>query len=163
MKDKLTFEQECKLIANGEDLPKAKAIEEMASKLNELFIPCIGYTNDFMRLEIAQELLKYYQPKLPEDSVVLTREEYSDYLILQKNHEFIREKAKELQADNERLYKNIGKFKELTVKETAEKILKEVKDLFINTNYNIDWIFNKLEEIANREGVEIKENKDENN
>ena len=42
-------------------------------------------------------------------------------------------------------------------KEMAKKILNEVKDMFINTNYNIDWIVNKLEEIANREGVEIKE------
>lgn len=45
---------------------KQKQIEEMASKLNELFIPYIGHTNDFMRLEIAQELLKHYQPRLPE-------------------------------------------------------------------------------------------------
>lgn len=38
-------------------------------------------------------------------------------------------------------------------KETAERIINEIKDMFINTNYNIDWIVNKLEEIANREGV----------
>lgn len=68
----------------------------------------------------------YFQPKLPDDAVVLTKEEYSDYLILQRNHEFIREKAKELQEDNERLYKNIGKFKDIVRKQTAREILNKV-------------------------------------
>lgn len=62
------------------------------------------------------------------DKVVLTKEEHSDYLILQQNHEFIKEKAKELQADNERLYKNLGKFKDSVRKETAREIYNKAKE-----------------------------------
>ncbi len=89
-----------------------------------------------------------YQPKIPEGSVLLSSEEYSNYLILQTNHEWLREKAKELQADNERLYKNLGKFKESVCKETAKEILERGK-------YNMpewlkDWIVEQF-------GVEVEE------
>lgn len=115
-----------------------KEIEEMLAKLNRgefCQTDCFGCCGDG-KLDITckvvvenleKEILKHYQPKIPEDAVVLTREEYSDFLILKNNHEFIREKAKELQADNERLYKNIGKFKELTRKETAREIFELLK------------------------------------
>lgn len=81
--------------------------------------------------EIVINGTKFY--KISGDSVALTKQEYSDYLILQKNHEFIREKAKKLQADNERLYKNIGKFKEIVRKqasiEFSEKVKTKIKEL----------------------------------
>lgn len=70
--------------------------------------------------------------KIPENAVVfipteekhaiLSQEEYSNYLILQQNHEWLREEAKRLQEDNERLYKNLGKFKDSVRKETAREI-----------------------------------------
>ena len=60
--------------------------------------------------------------KIPEGSVVLSKEEYSEYLILQNNFTNAKEKCEKLQADNERLYNNLGKFKESVEKETLEKI-----------------------------------------
>ena len=97
----------------------------------------------------------YYEKgyrKISEGSVVLTSEQYSNYLILQTNHEFIREKAKELQADNERLYKNLGKFKESVRKETAKEILKAVLE-DIGEFYAGDIV----EELAKKYGVEVEE------
>lgn len=103
---------------------------------------------------VAKELSRFYQPKLPEDSVVLSKEKYSDYLILQQNHEFIREKAKELQADNERLYKNLGKFKGLVSKETAEKIYDFV-ERYIMDDAEVELLVKQWFE--EQFGVEIKE------
>lgn len=94
----------------------------VAKKLLEKYQPKLPEGALVISREEKQKLLKgmYEQGKFgvladleKDGKVVLSREEYSDYLILQKNHEFIREKAKELQADNERLYKNISKFKEI--------------------------------------------------
>lgn len=96
-------------------------IEEMAKTLYDYrfsYDDCIAGSEE----DIAEYLIKQGYCKILEGSVVLTKEEYSDYLILQTNHEFIRERAKELQADNERLYKNLGKFKESVEKETLGKI-----------------------------------------
>ena len=44
------------------------------------------------------------------DKVVLSKEEYSDYLILKNNYDHAKDEAERLQADNERLYNNLGKF-----------------------------------------------------
>ena len=38
--------------------------------------------------ELAEELLKYYQPKIPKDSVVLTKEEYEKYQNLKRDVEY---------------------------------------------------------------------------
>lgn len=59
---------------------------------------------------IAEEVLKYYQPKIPEGAVVLTREEY-DELTLTKQSIF------ELLEDRE----------DETRKETAEKFAERLK------------------------------------
>ena len=66
--------------------------------------------------------------KIPEGAVVLTSEMYSDYLITQTNNAYLEEQVKKLQGDNERLYKNIGKFKDAVRKETAEKIAERAKE-----------------------------------
>ena len=99
--------------------------------------------------------------KIPEGSVVLTSEQYSNYLILQTNHEFIRERAKELQADNERLYKNLGKLKESVRKETAKefaskvKECKEIKEL-VEFGYIVSYVdlCKEIDELAKKYGVE---------
>lgn len=74
----------------------------------------------------AEALYNAGYRKIPEGWVVLTSEQYSNYLILQTNEEWLKNKATELQADNERLYKNLGKFKESVRKETAKEIFEKV-------------------------------------
>lgn len=124
---------------------KQQQIEEMARAMCEPFdramvgqpcTKCRTYDRNCYTIHQAEALYNAGYRKIPEDSVVISIEEY--------------EKLKYTWITDSDAYKK-------GCKETAEKILNEVKDMFINTNYNIDWIVNKLKEIATREGVEIKE------
>lgn len=100
----------------------------------------------------------YFQPKLPENAVILTKEEYSDYLIFQRNHEFIREKAKNLQEDNERLYKNIGKFKDIVRKQTARDFVKDLLQELDLVGYDkSDFCVTAVKLVAKQYGVEVEE------
>ena len=74
---------------------------------------------------------------IPDGAVVLTKEEYSDYLLLKNDYKHASEKLKELQGDNERLYRNLGKFKDSVRKETAREILKE---LITNCQYTFNSV-----------------------
>ena len=151
---------------------KEKQIEEMAKMLNKLFIPYIGYTNDFMRLEIAEELLKYYQPKIDKDSVVLSREEYEKLLArpLETMGDFVISKIKN--KDYELVKKeNYDKLCHLAYfgyddvyekgsKETAREILKEFYKQFVvytcvGDYYTETEINNTIQELAKQYGVEV--------
>ena len=58
---------------------KEKQIEEMAKDIDDRLIEARGWLGSMNRGKgywIAQKLIEHYQPKLPEDSVVLSREEY---------------------------------------------------------------------------------------
>ena len=104
--------------------------------------------------QIAMNFYEQCYRKIPEGSVVLTSEQYSNYLILQTNEEWLKNKATELQADNERLYKNLGKFKESVRKETAKEILQEVKSLLFPEEASLlAW----LVAIADKYGVKVEE------
>lgn len=111
---------------------------------------------------IAESLIKQNYRKLPKGSVVLTSEQYSNYLILQTNEEWLKNKATELQTDNERLYKNLGKFKEQVRKETAKAFAKELRNfIYLCDDIEIDCntyekISNKIDEIAKQFGVEVQ-------
>lgn len=92
-KQKLTFEQECSLIANGEDLPQEKQIEEMemAREIHKALLNCHNNYNchkcefmhdtpmSFCKAEyIAKAISEYYQPKIDKDSVVLSKSELEE-------------------------------------------------------------------------------------
>ena len=68
-----------------------------------------------------------------------------------------------MQADNERLYKNIGKFKEQVRKETAKAFAKELRNfIYLRDDIEIDCntyekISNKIDEIVKQFGVEVEE------
>ena len=128
---------------------KEKQIEEMAKDY-------YGYSID---LEddckfVAEEMYNKGYRKLPEDSVVLSREEYENKKIIVE------------MSGGHKLKLTIGKFGEMskvleeyTRKETAEKILNETMRIpVIDGKFvKVDDLIDKLEEIATREGVEIKE------
>lgn len=84
---------------------------------------------------IAEELIKYYQPKIPEDAVVLTREEAETiYGTLKANEEFIfdlQEAAmvckKEMEEAQEVAVKEIVEYVQQARKETAEKFAEKAR------------------------------------
>lgn len=58
---------------------KDKSIKEMAKVIDDRLIEARGWLGSMNRGKgywIAQKLVEHYQPKIPEDSVVLSREEY---------------------------------------------------------------------------------------
>lgn len=127
-----------------------KQIEEMAKDIsiawqNANKQSCISKSIPLCEL-IAEELAKKYQLKLPEDSVVLTKEEHKQWL-------------KDCIESNKVV-------EERTRKETAREILKEVaitiKTQSVN-DYNFDdkvieepILLEKLKELAKQFGVEVE-------
>jgi hypothetical protein len=109
---------------------------------------------------IAEHLTEQGYRKIG-DSVVLSKEEYSNYLITQTNNAWLKEQAEKLQADNERLYKNLGKFKQSVSKETAEKIWLQAKTIVDKTKHLVqgrEYLhIDALKEIVKSCGVGIKE------
>ena len=141
-------------------------IEEMAEELSHDIFEDENETI----MELSRHLVAKGYRKIPEGSVVLTSEQYSNYLILQTNEEWLKNKVTELQTDNKRLYKNIGKFKESVRKETAEKFAEKVQD-YLNDKVceefgdyacdvtyftiDVDKVISDVFEIAEQFGVEV--------
>lgn len=130
---------------------KEKQIEEMVKDLKENLRLCAGVKLLDHQVEtIAYELLKKYQPKLSEDSVVLSREEYE-----------------KLKTDNEVLGVELERTSTLLVnasKETAgkynDKLVAIIQHLFdigqIDFKAKIEFL-KENEKILKQFGVEIKE------
>ena len=138
---------------------KEKQIEEMANCKNCVHqkmcidkISCGVLTADkdgYLKLKC-----NYYQPKLPEDSVVLLREEKQEYENLVKL--LIYDKP-----IKSRVYEFVKDTKEQARKETAEKFVKGLIDK-LKDNVNADNVdfFVEVKKMANETakqfGVEIK-------
>ena len=118
------------LCRHGEFKNYSKAIEWAEQESNGQEFTIEEYENE--------KLYEQGYRKIPEGSVVLTKYEYSDYLILKNKYAHARERNERLQADIERLYKNLGKFKESVQKETAEKIFERFEYCPI-CGEKIDW------------------------
>ena len=130
---------------------KEKQIEEMSK---EIFNTCawrFGNPNDYKEVfnDIAEDLTKLNYRKLPEDSVVLSREELNE--IINQTKETEKNYYKRVVIPQER-------------KETAEKIFVEVLDcesLKVIRDMGWETIFNDINkeilELAKQFGVEIKE------
>ena len=150
---------------------KEKQIEEMAKVIDDRLLEARGYLGSMNKGEgywIAQKLVEHYQPKLPEDSVVLTREEIdsAEYFYVQDGELKLIEKGRGKFITNE-WYKELlmkmplGHELAKERKETAEKILNVIhKELWdektpiANTFVNVDI---KVRELVKQFGVEIKE------
>ena len=108
-------------------MTKQEQIEEMAKVIRPIlenrtdicFIPDLDKP-------IAEELLKHYQPKLPKDSVVLSREEFKNYCNLSVENEVLKEEKEQFENDVCNYEMNLqhltGELEQVR-KETAEKIL----------------------------------------
>ena len=99
-----------------------------------------------LRREIARIYYNAGYRKLPEDSVVLSREEYNLLINIKK---FFETADGEISAGNLLVY--LKEFKEQERKETAEKILKAF-EYCNDTNFYAKWL-----ELCKQFGVEIKE------
>lgn len=98
---------------------KEQQIEEMAKVIDDRLIEArvwLGSMNRGKGYWIAQKLVENYQPKLPEDSVVLSREEYDEIKIYKS---YIPE-----------MKKAFDKVRNAAIKETAEKILEKIRNSF---------------------------------
>lgn len=99
-------------------------------------------------LELASENdCCYYQSKLPEDSVVLSRKEYNEIKMYQS---YIPE-----------MKKAFDKVRNAAIKETAREILREIRGYYPVDLEHCDkgeaFILELCYELANKYGVEIKE------
>ena len=144
---------------------KEKQIEEMAKLIDDRILEAnawIGSMNKGEGYWIAQELVKHYQPKLPKDSVVLSREEYE---IL----------TKDIEHPTDEVLKKLIVGKNMLVEKAIEDTRKEMAEKILNTEFFIFEIENRSEEyqkgymqavreccsrkdeLAKQLGVEIKE------
>ena len=125
-------------------MEKDQQIEEMAMSIAE----CNGTTCDNCALKckayITCEILydKDYR-KLPEDSVVLSREEYNEIKMYQS---YIPE-----------MKKAFDKVRNAAIKETAEKILNELIDSSNKITFFDCRMALGLDKLAKQFGLEIKE------
>ena len=103
-------------------MDKQKQIEEMAKELHDLILDTPFNGTEASCDKIAEELLKHYQPKIPENSVVITREEY-DELQVGKDFDY---GYHEGYKNTEAYYENFKLPKER--KETAEKFARRLKE-----------------------------------
>lgn len=107
---------------------KEKQIEEMAMAK----IICNAINNKELKhcdiqcnvdcLGIAKELLKHYQPKLPKDSVVLSREEFKLLTDIKDLQQQVQDSLSSMSEDIERIEKQASK-------ETAEKCKEDISQL----------------------------------
>lgn len=130
---------------------KEQQIEEMAKVIDDRLIEArvwLGSMNRGKGYWIAQKLVENYQPKLPEYSVVLSREEYDEIKIYKS---YIPE-----------MKKAFDKVRNAAIKETAEKIL----DLLVpdckacDENWHSGCLCLRAtlaEKIAKQFGVEVEE------
>lgn len=131
-----------------------KQIEEMSNLINKNLFNYLNQDNlsckDVCDL-LANDLLKYYQPKLPEDSVALSKEEYEEYQDLLKNFDNY---LFEYRKFADKCIENKGK-------ETAEKIYLQAKAVVDATKHIVQGRkylhIDALKEIVKSCGVEIKE------
>lgn len=124
-------------------------IEEMAKDIQNAVNGCVKYWAEV----IAKYLTEQDYRKLPKDSVVLTKDELEDKVIITKKEY---DKLKYTFNCGYPVYKQ---GLEEGSKETVEKILNYIADLRIITNGKVCAydLVNQLEELAKQFGVEIKE------
>lgn len=139
-------------------MSKQEQIEEMAKLIDDRLTEAnlwLGSMNKGKGYWIAEKLIEYYQPKLPKDSVMLSREEYERL----KRVENEKDRLYEIKLDLENQliekgwtdYEGADEIEKRVSKETAEKILNAVDN---ESNGQTISITNYLRK---KYGVEVKE------
>ena len=149
---------------------------EMKKHINHAFDIAYRTGESDIPKAIAEELIQYYRPKIPEGSVVLDRQEHQKYCAykiiepqikgcLDRERE-LEKQVKELEEQRDRqayiaedLIQEKHRWTEQARKETAEKILKDIMFCIdINDcNKNEMLIFNLCKMLAKQFGVEVEE------
>ena len=122
---------------------KQEQIEEMAKIIDDRLIEAnlwLGSMNKGKGYWIAEKLIEHYQPKLPEDSVVLSREEYERL----KRVENEKDRLYEIKLDLENQliekgwtdYEGADEIEKRARKEAVEKIYTKIKDSFLINSKN---------------------------
>ena len=139
---------------------KEKQIEEMAKHIDDRLIDARGYLGSMNKGEgywIAQKLVEHYQPKLPEDSVVLSREELNKNYVQRELYEH----SIKYRCLPPEFGKIVNEAKLQSRKETAEKIYSRAKAIVNATKHIVQGKpylhLDALKEIIKSCGVEIKE------
>ena len=126
-----------------------------------------SFANAFAK-KVAIQIVEYYQPKLPEDRVVLSKEDYQLWNVLKKTWA---SDDKEVSAED--MLETLKNTKELGSKETAKKLIEDMS-YTIKQNQNIVirdfdglcvgnkiiecyYINECLDKFAQQFGIEIKE------
>ena len=121
-------------------MTKQEQIEQMAKIIDDRLIEAnlwLGSMNKGKGYWIAEKLVEHYQPKLPEDRVVLSKKEYERI-------------TKELVTE-QRAIEIAKEYFEKIRKETAEKFLQLAYDRCLEKSF-----IKKVEELAKQFGVEIQ-------
>lgn len=148
-----------------------KQIEEMKKHINNAFDLCYKTGESDITKAIAEELIKYYQPKIPEGSVVLYHDEAQKYYA----YKIIEPQIKGCLDRERALEKQLKEAHKQAVKEVLGKIKEEINQA-IKSNYKVikdepnstiiyQWckgkidalrgIDNYIDEIAKEMGVEV--------
>ena len=167
-------------------MTKQEQIEQMAKIIDDRLVEAnlwLGSMNKGKGYWIAEKLVEYYQPKLPEDTIMLSKEEYEKIKSLYDNTkkaymtssigdlpltvEGLRKAVDEitrlnkveaeLQELNIKYYneaKDLRRELKQVSKETTEKIYTKIKDSFLMNSKNSYKLKLWLEE---QFGLEIKE------
>ena len=134
------------------------------------YIDFVNLPEDLLRHKeyVKKNGCRYYQPKLPEDSVVLSKEEYYELKQAKKLLEIVKEEINNL-ADANIKYSIALENKD---KDTTEKVIKKVREMLDNcetiyendehlitpnVGYLMKDVDDGLDEIEKQLNVEIKE------
>ena len=147
---------------------KEKQIEEMAKEIESVKLYGIDnygrkISHDSV-LELAEELLKHYQPKIPEGSVVLSKGEAQKYYA----YKHIEPQIKGCLEREVKLERQLKEVRKETAREFANAMLDIKPDLrmldgctpseFMRiVNLATDIIFQAVKKVAKSYGVEVEE------
>ena len=155
---------------------KEKQIEEMAKEIHKALLGCKNnsccnceFNNDspmsFCKAEyIAKVISKKYQPKLPEDSVVLSREEYEKLKLKLAIEKKIAEESY-TQKEIEEIVASKQRIKGKNTANMAFNIIKNIIDKKYaietpSTRVTLSNIINQIEkEFIKQFGIEVKKGK----
>jgi hypothetical protein len=139
-----------------------KQIEEMAKILREECFYDLKEISVETSERLAITLLKYYQPKLPEDSIVLTKEELQENYVSKSLYTQLQEVSLARKEQIDKLGQKLFQAREETIERdfrTTIKTLEDVKEQVklsygINESVGVDMAIRTVKQLAKEMVVE---------